>query len=716
MWTPSQEARLVPSPNEQRHASEPPWTADASPAFRLLDALDEGFLLTEVLYDGDRPLDLLYLHANPAAVALLGGDWAGRRLSEVNPDAEAHWLETWDRVARTGQAERAERHGAASGRWFDYLVFPGEGPRLVATIFRDITERRGTEEALRSAEARQSFLLRLGDRMRSLSDPLEMQAEAMRLLGQHLGLSRAGYAEDEGDGQHIRLARNYCDGVPGLEGTYRYDDYGPELLRAFREGRTVVRSDIANDPRLSEAEKAAHRALELGATVNIPLLKDGRLVAVLFLHAREARVWTDEEVRLAEAVAERTWSSVQRAIAVAAMRDSEERLRLAKEAADLGVHDFDPATGKVRWDERVRELWGVGPDEPVDYATFERGLHPDDRAPTRAALDAALDPAGSGLFRHEYRVIHRTDGRVRTILATGRTAFEEGRAVRLVGTVQDITEQRRAERAMHEHESRQLEVERRAREAAEAFVAVMSHELRTPVTSIYGVAKLLERDPGSPRTPELIHDVADESERLIRIIEDLLVLSGVGSGHIPLSHEPVLVQHAIGEAVGDARRRFRDAVIELDVPAGLPPVLGDPTAIRQILRNLLSNACKYAGRSGPITLAASASGAWLDVAVLDRGPGPGDDPDGLFAMYYRAPHTARLAGGTGIGLYVARELATAMDGRVEARTREGGGAVFSVALPLAEADSDDVPSETNDPGEDAAERGPGTRSHAPARG
>jgi PAS domain S-box-containing protein len=380
---------------------------------------------------------------------------------------------------------------------------------------------------------------------------------------------------------------------------------------------------------------------------------------------------------------------VQRAIAVAALRGGEERLRLAKEAAGLGVHDFDPTTGLVRWDERVRELWGVEPDEPVDYATFLGGVHPEDRAATEAEVEAALDPAGGGLYRAEYRVVHREDRSVRTVLATGRTTFEDGRPVRLVGTVQDVTDQRRAERLLHDREVRQLEQERRAREAAEAFVAVMSHELRTPVTSIYGVAKLLERDLTSPRAADLVHDIADESERLIRIIEDLLVLSGVGSGHIPLSREPVLVQHAIPEAVNDLRRRYREVVVEMDVPAGLPPVLGDPTAIRQILRNLFSNAGKYAAKAGPITVVAAECDGRVEVAVLDRGPGPGDDPDGLFAMFYRAPHTARLAGGTGIGLYVARELATAMGGSVEARPRDGGGAEFRVALPIVEVDGED---------------------------
>ena len=121
--------------------------------------------------------------------------------------------------------------------------------------------------------------------------------------------------------------------------------------------------------------------------------------------------------------------------------------------------------------------------------------------------------------------------------------------------------------------------------------------------------------------------------------------------------------------------------MEVDAPPGLPPVTADQTAIRQVLHNLLSNAIKYAGDAGPIQVRAAVVGERLEVTVADRGPGPGADPEALFRLFYRAPHTARIASGTGIGLYVARELVRAMGGSLEAITRPGGGAVFRLTLP-----------------------------------
>jgi signal transduction histidine kinase len=250
---------------------------------------------------------------------------------------------------------------------------------------------------------------------------------------------------------------------------------------------------------------------------------------------------------------------------------------------------------------------------------------------------------------------------------------------RIAAFVKDVTHQV----AVETEREAMLERERLARAAAEAFLAVMSHELRTPVTSIYGTAALLARDPVRPDLPDLLRDVQDEAERLRRIIDDLLVLSGVDRGHIPLSPEPVLIQHAVPEVIADARRRFPDVTFVDTIPAGLPPVIADTTALRQVLYNLVSNAAKYAAADGPVTITAVESGAVVAVAVLDEGPGVGPEPGALFELFYRSPHTAPRASGTGIGLYVASQLSRAMDATIEASNRDGGGAAFTVTLPKA---------------------------------
>ena len=137
-----------------------------------------------------------------------------------------------------------------------------------------------------------------------------------------------------------------------------------------------------------------------------------------------------------------------------AISEGEQRLRIAKDAAKLGIYEYDVATGTILWDARVRQLWGLGPDVPITIDTFFSGLHPEDRAGTQALLDRALDPAGNGEYYAEYRVISRADGSERWVAATGQVFFENGRAVQMIGTGQDISERKRAEAELRESEER----------------------------------------------------------------------------------------------------------------------------------------------------------------------------------------------------------------------------------------------------------------------
>lgn len=371
---------------------------------------------------------------------------------------------------------------------------------------------------------------------------------------------------------------------------------------------------------------------------------------------------------------------------ITAMREHETELRAREERYRTLFEAMDEGFG-------IFELVFEG-DEPVDYRflevnpAFER--HTGLKDPVGRTARELL-PGRELTLLPIYGQVVRTGEAIRLrdhVPALRRTVdaycFRVGDPAqrRVAAFVKDVTHEVAAE----SERDAMLERERLARAAAEAFLAVMSHELRTPVTSIYGTAALLARDPHRPELPELIRDVQEEAERLRRIIDDLLVLSGVDRGHIPLSPEPVLIQHAVPEVIADARRRFPDVEFADEIPAGLPPVIADTTALRQVLYNLVSNAAKYAGADGPVTIAAVDRDDAIEVAVLDEGPGVGPEPGALFELFYRSPHTAPRASGTGIGLYVASQLSRAMEAGIEAANREGGGAVFTVTLPKASED------------------------------
>ena len=364
--------------------------------------------------------------------------------------------------------------------------------------------------------------------------------------------------------------------------------------------------------------------------------------------------------------------------AEASLRERETRLALALDVAELGTWSWDLRTGEGDIDARGAEIVGLEIGEIDDVVAAQRlRVHPDDLAGMESDIATGL-AAGGEMFTLTYRVVF-ADGSIHHVLSRAKVIRDASGPARLVGTNRDVTPEFERER----QQAGRLERERRAREAAEAFLAVMSHELRTPITSIYGTATVIARDPHRPDVADLVADVVDEAERLRRITDDLLVLSGVERGVIHLAPEPVMLQRALREPLADVQRRYPSATFDIRVPPSLPAIVADTTALRQVLYNLLSNAAKYAGADGPITVDATPVDDVVEVAILDRGPGPGDNPVALFDLFYRSPHTAKRASGTGIGLYVTTQLLEAMGSSVTAAANDGGGAAFRFQLRLA---------------------------------
>ena len=233
---------------------------------------------------------------------------------------------------------------------------------------------------------------------------------------------------------------------------------------------------------------------------------------------------------------------------------------------------------------------------------------------------------------------------------------------------------------------RLLEVEREAQRRREAFIGVMSHELRTPITTIYAGTKFLSRAGRGPArreaAREVLADVQAESERLYRLVEDLLVITKVERGRVEPAGEPLLLQRLLPRMAAAEQAASRNLHLELDVPESLPTVRGEETYVEQVIRNYLSNARKYSPPGGTVRVTGEATDDEVVVRVLDEGPGfPAEEGERLFELFYRSPSTAEKASGAGIGLFVSRQLVEAMGGRTWARPEPAGGAEFGFALP-----------------------------------
>ena len=317
----------------------------------------------------------------------------------------------------------------------------------------DVTERRMAEEAMLRSAGRDALRVVLADALRPLSDPVEIQAEATRVLGEQLGANRSLYGEVSADGEHFVIERDYAVGTESFVGRHRMKDFGPTLVERIRAGTTLAVDDLAKAG-LTEAEQAAYAAMDARSFLAVPLIKRGRWASVLAVYAADPRAWTAAEVALIEEVAERTWAAVERARAEEALRESRARLQLALDASDMGTFLWHVEEDRGEPDARMLALFGLPADGTLSLAeALATLIHPDDRAGYAEAVARATDPDGDGLLRADFRVV-RPDGSVRWLAITAQTIFEgrPQRAVRMPGVATDVTERKRTEEALRENE------------------------------------------------------------------------------------------------------------------------------------------------------------------------------------------------------------------------------------------------------------------------
>jgi signal transduction histidine kinase len=218
----------------------------------------------------------------------------------------------------------------------------------------------------------------------------------------------------------------------------------------------------------------------------------------------------------------------------------------------------------------------------------------------------------------------------------------------------------------------------------EAWANALSHELRTPITSIYGGSQLLLRHTVSgPVQVAIIGDIAAEAEHLHRLVEDLLAIVRLPAGTRLRANGPVLLQHVLTEALRDERRLSPDRPVLVRVDQDVPAVRGDADYLRHLLRNLISNALRYSPADTSVEVRIEGVDREVRLEVLDRGTGfpPGSGED-AFRLFHKSPQAAARLPGAGIGLFVARALVEAHNGRIWVRNRPHGGSAVGFALPV----------------------------------
>jgi PAS domain S-box-containing protein len=726
-----------------------------------------------------------------------------------------------------------ERGAAEERAWFTFSYSPvRDAGGAIKGVFCAVSE---TTPQMEERE-RQAFRLRLEQRLRDLTDPLAVMSAAAEAIGQELGVSRAGYSEvDEAQGQIIAFGVWTNDVVEMPDG-YNLAEFGDAALQVLKLGEIVALDDVADAP-FEEAALAKLRSLDIASILAVPLVKSGRLYAVMFLHDSEPRHWRESECALVAEIAERTWSAVERARSQVALRrsemrfralsttggsptyrvsadwhylfaadrddvepmsgspdqiwgdefvhpddramrhaaiaqaiatremmeielralgpagdyrwlrsravpildengevlewfgaatnitdrraaeerlrDSEEQLRLATEASEVGLWDVEAGHGKLFWPPRVKAMFGMSPDFEVTLDDFFATLHPNDLAHVRDAYEAAADPAVRAPYDVEYRAIGKEDGVTRWIAARGRGVFDvDGRCLRMIGTALDISGRKAYEAALEninetlekrvaealEERAQAEEALRQAQkmEAVGRLVGGIAHDFNNLLGAVVGSLELIRhRSNDAERVKRYVDVGMQAADRGAKLTAQLLAFSRsqrielkwLSAGKLITSIRPLLAS-TLGPMV-----ELRFALEDED-----RRVLSDPTQLEMALINLAINARDAMPEGGRAIVstrlcriaedAEVKPGDYLEIKVEDSGCGM--TPDVASRALDPFFTTKEIGKGTGLGLSQVYGIAKQAGGAVRIDTEPGRGTAVAVLLPCVEGEPSDA--------------------------
>jgi PAS domain S-box-containing protein len=428
-----------------------------------------------------------------------------------------------------------------------------------------------------------------------------------------------------------------------------------------------------------EAEAKAIKSLLDGRARNYRLSqrmvrKDGRLV------------WVDVEGALLQTGKHPVLLNIVQDMTVVrltefALRESEERQKLAIEIAGIGTYDLNMTTGELRWSEQLRRIYGLAPFTPITMDMFLSMVHPEDRTRVES-VGWESRASEDGVYRDQFRIV-RPDGSVRWVVARGQnlfdTATEERSLVRMIGAVMDITDLRRQEEALQAANEELV----RANADLNQFAYAAAHDLQEPLRNVALSVQLLQRKYKDQLDEGAQNFIALASEGAIRmqaLVEDLL-------GYTQAINAQELPQGSVdSEAVLQAVLKDLASLIDssgarIEVQK-LPGVRVLELHLTQILQNLISNAIKYRRPEvmPEISIRADLDGEFYRFCVADNGLGIKPEyHERIFGVFKRLH--GREIPGTGIGLAICRRIVEHYQGRIWIESEPDAGSMFFFTLP-----------------------------------
>jgi|GEM_PF-2876719 len=643
--------------------------ADRFPAVPNPSFLASAFEQAPAFIAITRGPELVVEYAN-AAYHRVGGQrqLVGLRVRDVLPELEGQgFFEILDQVYATGQPFHGEEmqvmlrrtaDGPLEERFADFVYQPlfaddGSVDGLMAHGM-DVTSRVHTRQALEAALREQQHILDY-----SLDIICSVDAK-----GRFVHVSAAaetvwGYTPAE------------------LEGKYFTDFVHPDdLARTAEIGVSVVAGG------------------KVYAFENCYVRKDGEAVPMSW-----SAVWSVEDQRMMCVARDRSEALAQEQ----RLRTSEERLRLITEATTDVMWDWNLVSDQCWWSSGIVTALGYSEEEAArGDALWYGGIHPEDRDRVLDGIHAAID-AGETLWADEYRFLH-ADGTPITIHDRGRIIRDaHGKAVRMAGSMDDVTATRQAEAALVAAKERAEEMGR----LKDAFLANMSHEIRTPLTAILGFTELL-RDVVEEEGHPFVDMIEAGGRRLKDTLTSVLELSQLQTGGVEMKPTTVDVSRVVQETVDLLQAQASRKGVTLRVasePVPIPAHL-DRAALDRILTNLIGNAVKFTPAGGHVTVTAGQEEGRVRLSVSDTGIGIAPEflPNLFEEFRQESLGFARTHEGNGLGLAITKRLVSLMGGTISVESRKRHGTTFTVLLPQGNHARPPAPATARQEASDASRR------------
>jgi PAS domain S-box-containing protein len=702
----------------------------------LFESIDEGFCVVEVLLDADdTPIDYRILEVNPVFEQQAGlQDAVGKTARQLN--FEAHWIEIYGRIALTGESVRFENGAETLNRWFDvYACRIGEPEaRTVAIVFKDISERKRSENERKRREANLAFLADITEACSRLSLPDEIMQSVGATIGAYLQITTCLFVDvDERRGEvTVHHGWNSPD-VLSTVGTFRLAEYvSEEFQQASRAREMVVVRDTQTDPR---TDGPSYAALNMHSFVTVPFHRNGKWTHYIAICDSRPRDWLNDELELIQEVSNRIFTRLERARAEALvaedledtqrLRELGERLVIEGDIQTLYQEILTTAIALTRADAGTVQLFDPATQDLLLLATqgFERNmskyfyrvnvrsntpcgmaLKNGDRTFVTFNMSESADPDGSMRLHVEagYRsaqstpLMARSGNPIGMITTHWRNLHSSSeRELRfldlLARQAADLIEQRQItaerEQLLVSEQAARAEADR-ANRIKDEFLAVLSHELRSPLNPILGWTRLLQTGKlDKTRQRDALDTIERNAKLQTQLIDDLLDISRILQGKLSLTAAPVNLAFVISAALETVRlaAEAKHIQITLDLDPNIALISGDVARLQQVVWNLLTNAVKFTPQGGRVTIELRQIGQLAQIRITDTGKGIASDFLPHVFEYFRQQDgsTTRKFGGLGLGLAIVRQIVEMHGGTVWAESGgENQGATFTVQLPV----------------------------------